>query len=429
MQEHAESLCSGHVEDDEGRVRLATSPLLWRLYSTKRFVRFHRPGVVSLLSAVLAVASSEAVSARSIQSVPEFSLPAPNGEPDHEFRRVRAVRELSDGRVIVLDCCDRDHPLLVVDFTRGRATPIGRRGSGPGEYQFLRSLVPLGRDTSLLTDEGLRRWLILYRDSVVLTLRADRALLRSMGQLLLGGDRRARVLSLRGSGFLDPVPVHGAFYADSALLLRGDLHRHRIDTVGRLRGGRARMEQVQFAGGNGASPTYFTPNPLAATDQALLHVDGWIAVAHIDPFAVDWISPTGERIIGKTLPVATVRVTEAERRAAMDRQFGAQSKSTATSAFTDWPQRVPPFLEDALLPLASGEVAIHRTNLGRVPRERYDIFDRRSGLIATIRTGRNERIVGFGVRGIFVEHTSADGFVHLKRHPLPAGLGVRHGTR
>jgi hypothetical protein len=189
------------------------------------------------------------------------------------------------------------------------------------------------------------------------------------------------------------------------------------------------MEQVQFAGGNGASPTYFTPNPLAATDQALLHVDGWIAVAHIDPFAVDWISPTGERIIGKTLPVATVRVTEAERRAAMDRQFGAQSKSTATSAFTDWPQRGPPFLEDALLPLASGEVAIHRTNLGRVPRERYDIFDRRSGLIATIRTGRNERIVGFGVRGIFVEHTSADGFVHLKRHPLPAGLGVRHGTR
>src|SRR5688572_22514070 len=72
--------------------------------------------------------------------LPERRLPArPAAFAEEPFSELRSVRELSDGRVIVLDM--RDQTIQVIDFTSGDAAAIGRRGQGPGEYARAVSLM------------------------------------------------------------------------------------------------------------------------------------------------------------------------------------------------------------------------------------------------------------------------------------------------
>lgn len=64
--------------------------------------------------------------------VREVRLGAPAAALTHEFTQLRGVRELPDGRLLV---SDRLEPALyVVDLKTGRATRIGREGSGPERW-------------------------------------------------------------------------------------------------------------------------------------------------------------------------------------------------------------------------------------------------------------------------------------------------------
>jgi hypothetical protein len=60
----------------------------------------------------------------------------------------------------------------VADFGAGTVTDAARRGQGPGEFQFIAALLPLGGDSTLAADM-VRRWLILDGDKVVATLPPD----------------------------------------------------------------------------------------------------------------------------------------------------------------------------------------------------------------------------------------------------------------
>ena len=48
------------------------------------------------------------------------------------FTQIASIRELRDGRVLILD--RRDRIVLAVDFHTGKSTTVGREGTGPGEY-------------------------------------------------------------------------------------------------------------------------------------------------------------------------------------------------------------------------------------------------------------------------------------------------------
>ena len=77
-------------------------------------------------------------------------LPKADAEIKEPFTSVSGVRELSDGRVVVID--SRDKLIEMVDFRNGSATKISREGSGPGEYAFPMRLVALPGDSSGVYD-------------------------------------------------------------------------------------------------------------------------------------------------------------------------------------------------------------------------------------------------------------------------------------
>lgn len=351
---------------------------------------------------------------------PTIRLAAATAQADHEFRRISSIRELSNGAVIVLDPPNPD-PIVLVDFGRGTVRPIGRRGQGPGEFQGPVSLAPVGGDSTIITDGVLLRWTILSSDATTSVVPRDKVAVSAVGAVLSGGDRQGRVLGNRGFRIDGRIAMSPA-NADSVALVVGHLAANGVDTVARIRGAGARMQPIRLTGpGTERYPQYLITNPLLVADQAVLFPDGWIGIARVAPYRVDWVDPQGKWVLGRPIAVSARSVTEGDRRAGMSRAFrGADSRSTPTSVIAEWPAQVPPFLEDALLTSPTGDLVIRLTPSPGETAARYHVIDRRGTLVGLLELSGADRLVGLGDRGAYVAAEDADGAFRLRRHPLPS---------
>src|SRR6185503_16443341 len=80
----------------------------------------------------------------------QVRLTKPDATFAEPFTQIASVRELRDGRVLVLD--RRDRTVMAVDFRSGKSTAVGREGTGPGEYVQPGRLFELGPDTTAIYD-------------------------------------------------------------------------------------------------------------------------------------------------------------------------------------------------------------------------------------------------------------------------------------
>jgi hypothetical protein len=365
-------------------------------------------GPVRLAS--FALCATAAAAAGQGQNAPVVSLPTPSATLRGGFTQVTSVRELADGRILVVD--GGDDRLAVADFKTGSLRTIGRQGGGVGEYRAIRNLHPLAADSTLLPDPRNGRWLLLLRDSIVGALAADAPVLRAVGPTPLGADARGAVVTTV------PRLVAGAPRMDSLLILRGYRSGGHVDTIGLL----AARRPTVLAEGR-IDPTRAVPivfNPFASGEQVALFADGWTAVARLAPYRVDWIDPRGARTTGMPLPTDQVRVDDAEKLdvlAREARQTGRPARDAAEVG--EWPAMVPAFLQNALIAAPDGRLWVRRTPHRRQPNERYDVVTR-SGVVALrLNAQPGERIVGFGRSAIYSVVADADGLEHLRRHPMP----------
>ena len=208
--------------------------------------------------------------------------------------------------------------------------------------------------------------------------------------------------------------------ADSIAVILVTRKNGDADTIARIRGPfrgqnrvRQRVEEMNI--------TYFLVNPLQAGDQALLFPDGWIGMAFVAPYRVEWRTPSGSIVRGGPLPYSAQPVDERVKRQAIEDQWpiSSQAPKFASTDFVGWPDVVPPFLGKALSALPDGKIAIKRTSLGADRTVQYDIVDRRGVLAGVLRLAPNERIAGFGKRTVYVVATDADDLEVLRRHPWP----------
>ena len=315
-----------------------------------------------LLCALLAMARP----ASSAQPAITFAAPIERSGP--EFERIVGVRELRDGSVLV---ADRGQPAVLHMRTLSSApVPVGRAGSGPGEYRALGDLWPLGGDSSLLTDSYTGRWLLLEGARVVRTFPESRS-----GNLVVrgatdGASAAGEVVARRryshrgGRAFLESN-------SDSLVVVRAHLRSDVVDSIAVVAGhGPDGYTRIPEAAGR---PTYILPmNPLGSADQVLLHADGWLAVVRARPYRVEWRRPDGTWVVGPALPAGRMAIARTER------------------------------LGDA--------------------RRWYDIVDRRGQLVATLTLARGEVLVGSGERWAYVSFTDEDGLQALRRYEWPTML-------
>ena len=357
-------------------------------------------------------ARAQAAPARTIR------LATPNATLATEFSFVSSVRELADGRVLVVDRSERK--LLVADWSKRETTQIGRNGSGPGEYLQPSMLLSLGGDSTLLPDLRNGRWLLLSGAEIVTTVGPDSPALRAGARSPLGADRRGNVLLTMSIGGAAPPRRETAMpRLDSTQLVRVNRTTGDADTLAMLR---ARPTTVKIEGPVDR-PTSISVlmNPLATGELAMLFPDGGIAIARLDPYRVDWIAPDGKGTAGLPLPFERVRLDEREQRAYLTRQ--AERNGTTAGdprSYPAWPEVVPPFQPDALLPAPDGRLWIKRVATSANLNPPYDVVDRQGTLVARVAVEKDVAVVGFGRGVVFTSVADENGLQRLQRRPYPA---------
>lgn len=347
------------------------------------------------------------------QQTPTITLRPAIAAAEREFTNIGGVRELDDNTVLVADVAETT--LVVLDFDRQTARQIGRVGRGPGEYSDLGTIWALTGDSTLVPDPGNQRWLMLAGSSIVATVPPDAPAVRLAGSAFTGVDTLGGVLTQRRFG---RRLKDGPLTVESLAVLRVSRRAGQMDTIARIRwrpyaappGAAAMNPMVSRAFGV----------PLKAPEQSMLFSDGWIAVARLDPYRVDWREPSGAWRLGAPLPFSPLPVTAGEKRAYVERAARATGRGVVDpERIPHWPEHMDPFIEGALIASPDGRLVIARTPTATAPGQRYDLVDRQGRLSAVLQLPEGERIVGFGRQSVFVVATDREGIERLRRHPWP----------
>lgn len=336
-----------------------------------------------------------------------------------EYSDVVFVRELADGRVAVGDRGESRIVLIRPDI--GKVEQIGRPGRGPGEFSRVFSAVLAGRDTLVMFDEGLGRWLVSDGARPSTMLNREAIGVELIPTALLGADSRGRLL-LRGPRAIAPAEQVSA---DSMLVLSATFRGStKADTITRLLRGWSR---ISAQGSPGERPTSIQIRfvPLALSEDALPFADGWIAVARVSPYRVDWRSPNGDWTFGNALPDREVRIDARERDFFRARQ-AARGLPSRIRDDAPWPAALPPFELGNMVEAPDGRLLVRRTPSASDSSTRYDVVDRRSQLVDRIQLSASDRIAFIGPGRVYIVRTRDDGLEEIRVHRWPMrAAGIR----
>ena len=357
------------------------------------------------------------------------TLSKPQAEYAEPFSEIGSIRELRDGRVIVVD--SRDLTVKLLDLRAGTETTIGRMGEGPGEYRWPRRLYPLPGDSTLLQDNAGGRLLIIKPDGKPGGFFDPT---RAENDTLLARARRffIRTTDSRGSlyGELQPIRVG----ANDALELADHAAIERFNYATRARDTVALWPMRKDANArlmNGMVMTQPRMQPFPAWDHWVVAPDGRIAFVFFDPYRVDFVGADRRVIQNPPIPYERVRVDDAlkqqyreERQrptmVLMGTRGGGSTIQQMRMPFrepTEWPQFLPPFLGTSVF-APDGLLWIPRaTPAGRPPL--YDIIDGQGKLVERIQLPPRTKLVGFGANAVYVVRLDQDDLQYLQRYPLP----------
>ena len=366
----------------------------------------------SLITRSLTVFATTGVFSQAPRTITLRPPDATLGEP---FTSIYSIRELADGRVLISDYSP-DNRVVVADLGLGRVRTVGNVGAGPGEYRQAGKLFALPGDSTLLIDSPQRGrwWLLMHHDSIVANVPPDLPALRVVGGSPSGVDDRGRVLGVRSTGSPERLAHNRIRLRLMAVI--GERSSSDADTIARLRG-----DEYQITQGGTRERPFWAQIQLSGSvaEQALMFPDGWIAVVRVEPYRVEWLTPSATWIRGPEVPWEWPRADAKERAAAFERlkrRIGDRAKEDDGP----WADRLAPVRTNASMMAApNGNLLVLRAQWSKEPDTRYDVFDRNGQRIAQLALPDSERVVGFGSRRIYVSVRDGDGFHRLRRHPWP----------
>ena len=376
--------------------------------------------------------------------VTERSLGRAEVEYAAPFTSVGGVRELTDGRVVLVDRGEKSIQLL--DLATGRTTRIGHEGGGPNEFRQPMSVLPLPGDSSVVFDAGNLRYLVIAPNGTVArtfsTMRGEQP---DMRLLNAGGADAAGNLYFLDRGLRLPSPgsaVSGPPGGDGrGTVLRFD---RRTGTVAEVVPLELAVPKIQSSGGSSNRRVTVRAGaaPFEAQDSWAVGLDGRVAVVRHDPFRVEWVAPNGQRVTGPTLAYQRIPVTAQDKAEWRERQRtasggmtmavtvggpgggGVQSGAVPRGAMApppepdSWPEVKPPFLGNAASVAPDGNVWVLRTAAAGDDVPHYDVFDGYGRLTSRIALPARTRLVGFGRRSVYLVRTDENDLQYLARYRL-----------
>lgn len=340
---------------------------------------------------------------------------APLKSIEEPFTQISGVRELPGNKAVVAD--RGEQKLMMVNFGTGAVTPIGRKGGGPGEYQFPASVFPGPGNETWIGDPLAGKVHVVTPDGKIPTALLPPSSENGIGLTMPRGVDAAARLYFQGV----PRPDEGGTM-DSLQILRWDPKAKRVDTLGKVFSGMT----VNTSGSSGnnmrvmISTKPWTPAPAWGALP-----DGRVAVVQPSPYRVDVIGANKMVTRGPAQPYTPIKVTAAERAAFREAQRtspgmaitrsvggpggGGTSISTARPAAapqtpdSDFPATMPPFSgQNAVLVSPDGEIWVLRTRPASDKAPKYDIFNGAGQRIGQATLKPNSAVVGFGSGVVYV---------------------------
>ena len=324
-------------------------------------------------------------------------------ELEEPFDAIGAIRELRDGRLIVVDVNAKT--LSLVNLAHGTATPIGREGQGPKEYRFPAGLLPLPGDTTLVIDAMQQRFLRLNPDGTPVDVIPIPSGMQFFSGMLT--DRAGRIYaqgnpSTSGNQGRDSLPV-----------LRWDRAKKTTDTLAWVAG------QLTVPKKFGSFTTAF-PVLFSGQDVWSVAPDGQLGIARLADYHVEWVGGA-QRVTGPAIPYERVKVTDKEKeqiRAVKPKASVVIGlPSGAMPALPAIPQPdiadyKPPFDRAMVAPDSLLWIERATTNGAAV----YDVIDRQGRLVRQVELPPKTRLIGFGAHTLYLARSDDDGLQRIGRY-------------
>jgi hypothetical protein len=424
-------------------------------------------GVSSLAAAFLFVAAVLPDVAVQAQA-PTRTYTKPVAELSEPYTSVRAVRELADGRLIVVD--PRDKVVHLVDMKADRATLLGRQGSGPNEYQMPMSAFPLPGDSTMVADVLNSRFLMLGPGGALAGTWSpvadapaeggDRTVTRTVparpgGGGGGGGGGATFMMAGPGGGMMSimstrATDARGNLYAEGSAVSMGPdgpMPADSIPLIRTARGSKAsdtvtwlQRQKAQVSGGRGEMNVRIGGDPFPRQDGWSVLPDGRVVVVRATDYHVEVYPASGRGAAARGAPVRTptIRVTEAEKQAWRDsRQSsgaiaiavtatdgpGGASRSVAPANIrqqdpAEWPATLPAFQANQVYALPTGDVWVGRYRAASDKSPRYDVFDASGKQKGQVVFPPRTNIVGFGKGAVYTVRIDEDDLQYLQRYTL-----------
>jgi len=337
------------------------------------------------------------------QTVPEMKIGPAQIEFSEGLTSIGSIRELRDGRVLVVDT--RDAAVKLVDFARGTATPVGRQGAGPGEYRGPTLLLPLNGDTTLLVDRRQQRSIVILPGGVageVFLAGKDLVDAPTQARTPAATDGRGRIYFAGSS--VGPNALPDSEPLDSVPIIRYDPATGRLDSLALVKVPK-RDTDVQRVNGKITQVSVFVV-PLRPHDDWTVLPDGTVLIVRTAPYRLDAAHAGGRLTQGAGIPNTPVLVTAAERKAAT--RFGV-----------GFPRIKPPFDGPRTELAPDQRLWIRRTTAYTDSTARYDVIDFAGKLVARVALPPRTELAGFGRNVLYTVRRYEDDLEYLGRLPLP----------
>ena len=174
--------------------------------------------------------------------------------------------------------------------------------------------------------------------------------------------------------------------------------------------------------------------PFNGADQMLVAADGRVAIAHHDPYSVDFVSETGQRVRGQPIKYEKLKITEGHKEEWRERQKtatgismtvdnnGRRSATMGPAGQTQDPEVwggefMPPFLSvnNTLTFSNDGYLWVQRTGPAGQP-PTYDVIDRAGNLAQKVVLPKRARLLGFGNGAVYVARLDEDDLQYIQKY-------------
>ena len=345
------------------------------------------------------------------------------------FTTIRSVMALPDGRLVLSD--PQENRLVLLDFTDGSQSELGRLGEGPREYRRVGGLYRARGGGVLVFDQELRRLLPVAPSGTLEDAESPPHYGFSGSWSRYAPDH----LSTDSLGYAYSAIREGDFTARAAVLLRHGPGA-RPDTLTRLR--RRETRAVTGQGAREYQEVLFSPE-----DAWVVAPDGYVAVVRAEPYQLEWIPPIGQPRAGPRIRHEPVPITRTEKEAIASGQAGPRGRYTVTRVMVPaggspgggrttptpmaveellWAGVKPPFdLRDGRWPVMDehGRLWVARGIAQGAPTRVFDVFDRSGNLVDRVGLPAGSRLVGFDRKWLYTARADSADLEHLQRFPLP----------